>query len=180
MKRNAVLVILLLTILFTNGCGTELIQRAESNYLARDYQPAAQLFDLYLTDHPDAFVARRRLGHALLKTGHPREAAFQFEKVIASHPGDSLSYLYLGLTYLHLADYPKTMAAWQQYEAIGKPLIISEVNRQTPLITEAIQKNLPDDGLNDLAKKIESAIEQAISADQLRNDYNRSRLGECG
>ena len=180
MKKNALLGTVLLTIIFVNGCGTGLIQRAESNYLAQDYRTAANLFGLYLTEHPDAYLARRKFGRALLKGGQPREAVEQFNKILNSHPHDSFSHLYLGLAYLRLGDYKKTLAAWQQYMPGGRPIISKEITRQTDRITGLSPGSLNNNDLSDLANSVESAIEEAVNAEQLRKQYNTSRLGDCG
>jgi tetratricopeptide (TPR) repeat protein len=180
MRKKSILGTVLLAIIFMTGCGAGLIQRAESNYLAHDYRTAANLFGLYLTEHPDAYLARRKFGHALLKGGQPREAVEQFENILSSHPRDSFSHLYLGLAYLRLGDYQKTLAAWQQYMPGGRPIISKEVTRQTDRVAGLSPGSLNDNELSDLANSIESAIEEALNAEQLRKQYNTSRLGDCG
>lgn len=165
----------LLLLLLMTGCGAELINQADSSFREGDYPKSSELYEIYLANHPDAFLARRKYGLTLLKGGHPEEAAVQFKRVFKDRPYDSLSLLYLGLVYLHLGDQQKVLSAWQQYGAIGRPLIAEEVESQSARIVAAAP-NIS----NELVAEIEASIEYAIAAQQLRDAYNASRLGGCG
>ncbi|MFO7604716.1 MAG: tetratricopeptide repeat protein [Desulfurivibrionaceae bacterium] len=180
MNKNKVIGISLFAMMLLTACGSGVIQRAETKYLARDYSAAADLFEEYLDEHPDADLARRKLAHSLFKNGRYREAAGQFEKVIANRPRDTFSHLYLGLAYLRLGDYRKTLAGWQRLEIRERPLIAEVKSSQISRIAAKAPEIASEDQLNDLASQVESAVDEAFFAEQQRDAYNAARLGDCG
>ncbi|MFN2366575.1 MAG: tol-pal system YbgF family protein [Desulfurivibrionaceae bacterium] len=180
MNKKRALGLLLFAVMLLTACSAGLIQRAESKYLARDYRAAADLLELYLDEHPDADLARRKLAHSLFENGRYREAAGQFEKVIGNRPRDTFSHLYLGLAYLRLGDYRKTLAGWRRLEVAERPLIAEMKSSQISKIAAKAPEIASEDQLNDLADQVESAVEEAFFAEQQRDAYNASRLGDCG
>ncbi|MBU0674162.1 MAG: tetratricopeptide repeat protein [Proteobacteria bacterium] len=179
MNIKIALVIALILALAITGCSSGLIQKAESKYLAQEYQVAADLYGEYLAKQPEAYLARRNLGYSLLKIGQTEQAVRQFEKIIIDHPSETFSHLYLGLAYLRLGDYQKTLSTWEQIEANGRPIIMKEMVSQTSRVA-AIGPIISTNELDDFAKRAEAAIEEALFAEQQRNAYNAARLGECG
>lgn len=175
MNQIAASILFFLLLLLMAGCGAGLIHKADSSFDEGNYQKSAELYAGYLEKHPGAFLTRRKYGLALLKGNRPEEAIRHFIKIIDDHPHDYRSVLYLGLAYLHMGDYQKTLSVWQQYETGGKPLIVEEVARQSQRIAAALPMVSKE-----LASEIEAAIEDAIWAHQLRSSYNASRLKRCG
>jgi predicted Zn-dependent protease len=180
MNKKTVIGSLLWAVILLSGCGAGLIQRAESKYAAQDYPAAANLFRVYLDQHPDAYLARRKLAVSLLKEGRPREAVMQLEKSLSDQPHDTLSKLYLGLAYLRLGEWQKTLAGWQQLAAGGRPLIRSAVSLQGNVVAREAPNISRNEELDALANRVEAALEEALLAEQQRNAYNTSRLGDCG
>ncbi len=180
MNKKRVLGSLLFAVILLTACSAGVIQRADSKYLARDYRAAADLLELYLDEHPEAALARRKLAHSLFENGWYREAAGQFEKVIASRPHDTFSHLYLGLAYLRLGDYRKTLAGWQRLEVTERPLIAEVKSSQISRVAAKAPEIASEAQLNDLADQVESAVEEALFAEQQRDAYNAARLGDCG
>jgi tetratricopeptide (TPR) repeat protein len=174
MKKIAARLLFFLLLPLT-GCGAGLIHKADSSFDEGNYHNSLELYAEYLEKHPEAFLARRKYGLALLKDNLPGEAVVQFKKVIDHHPRDSWSLLHIGLAYLLVGDYQETLSAWQHYEAGGKPRVAEEVARQSQRIAAA----LPEVS-NELVSEIEAAIEDAIWAHQLQSKYNAARLERCG
>jgi tetratricopeptide (TPR) repeat protein len=180
MNKKTTIGSLLFAVMLLSACSSGLLQRAETKYLARDYPAAAALFAEYLAEHPDAYQARRKLGHSLLKEGEPRQAASEFEKVVTAQPHDIFSHLYLGLAYLRLGDYQQALAIWQQAETSGRPLVAEEKARQIKQVAAAAP-DIPSPGqFNDLANRVESGFDEAFFAEERREAYNAARLGDCG
>jgi tetratricopeptide (TPR) repeat protein len=180
MNKKTAIGSLLFAVMLLSACGSGLLHRAETRYLARDYPAAADLFEEYLDEHPDAYLARRKLGHTLLKEGEPRKAASEFEKVVAGQPHDSFSRLYLGVAYLRLGDYQKALAIWQQSGTSGRPRVAEEKARQIKQVAETAPDISGAAQFNDLANLVEIGFDEAFSAEERREAYNAARLGDCG
>lgn len=180
MNKNKVIGISLFAVMLLNACGFDVIQRAETKYLAQDYQAAADLLKLYLDDHPHADLARRKWAHSLYENGRYREAVSQFEKVLANRPQDIFSRIYLGLAYLRLGDYQKTLAGWHRLKVTEGSLIAEVKSSQISRIAVRASEIASENQLNDLANQVESAVEEAYFAEQQRDAYNASRLEGCG
>jgi tetratricopeptide (TPR) repeat protein len=162
-------------LLFITACSAGLVRQANSSFDEENYRKSAELYAEYLEKNPGAFLARRKYGLALLKDNRPEEAVEQLARVIDLHAHDSWSLLYLGLSYLQLGDYQKTLSVWRQYEFEGKPLIAEELARQSRRLAAALPRVS-----NELVREIESAVEDAIWAHQLHSANLASRLEECG
>jgi hypothetical protein len=104
----------------------------------------------------------------------------QLEKSLSDQPHDTLSKLYLGLAYLRLGEWQKTLAGWQQLAAGGRPLIRSAVSLQGNVVAREAPNISRNEELDALANRVEAALEEALLAEQQRNAYNTSRLGDCG
>lgn len=128
-KTQMILGILCMGILV--GCGT---MKADVKMRQESYDEAIPLYREYLSEHPDAFRVRSRLGFAYLKTGQLNEAVEMFETVLRMNPGDPYALLYLGMAYLNKEEIDKAMSAWQGYRNRNQPKVEAEISRLMTLL----------------------------------------------
>jgi tetratricopeptide (TPR) repeat protein len=121
-----------------------------------NYEAAIENFQEELSQNPDNWEARQRLGFAYMKSGQLDQAIFEFKAVIAqtskesqfpiafayipqnikyvSGPGDPLSTYYLGMAYLQNGQRDKAIDTWRTYQNSDEPLVEREIKKQLTLL----------------------------------------------
>ena len=108
--------------------------QADQKLSQKRYNEAIPLLKGYLSDHPDSWEAKGKLGFAYLKVGRLDEAIAELNAVLESKPGDPHAVLYLGLAYLNKGDIGKAIAVFQTYRDKEQPLVEEEIKRQITLL----------------------------------------------
>jgi len=144
-KTYMILGVLGLGISFLVGCGT---MKADIKMQQESYDEAIPLYREYLSEHPDAFRVRSRLGFAYLRTGRLDEAVEEFEKVLRAEPGDPYALLYLGMAYLNREEIDKAMSIWQGYRNSNQPKVEAEITRLLTLLQIADSQHKAEEALS--------------------------------
>ena len=123
-----------------------------------NYDVAIESFQEELSQNPENWQARQRLGFAYLKTGHLDQAISEFKAVLGQKPGDypystafsyapqkikhmpgqkpgdPLSTYYLGLAYLQNGQRSESIDTWRSYRNKQEPLVEQEIKKQLTLV----------------------------------------------
>ncbi len=121
-------------LLFSFLCSCAGTYHADQKLNEKKYGEAIPLLKEYLSDNPDSWKTRDKLGFAYLKTGRLDEAITELEAVLDVKPGDPYAILYLGLAYLSKEDIGKAVAIFQTYRNKEEPLVEEEIRRQITLL----------------------------------------------
>ncbi|GEM_PF-2291181 len=149
------------TVLLT-GCSG--FSKANTKLEQKKYDEAIPLYQEYLQQHPESAEARRSMGIAYLKSGHPDKAAAEFRSILEKKIKDPYSSLYLGLAYLYKGDVAEAVTFMEQFKNPRQPLVEEEIRNQIRLLqTELSEKNLSDEDLTAIADRIEKAVELAVA-----------------
>ena len=96
-------ILCLLILTFTFGCNAYYSKNSAigSYQLSqKNYEDAIENFEQDLSETPDNWRVREKLGYAYLKTDKYDRAIFEFEKVLKENPTRPYTTFYLGLAYL--------------------------------------------------------------------------------
>lgn len=88
----------------------------------------------YLSIGPDGNKSLGKLGFWYFKTGRLNEAIAEFETALKKDPEDPFSIYYLGLVYLNMEEYEKTIQVWKKYRNKTNPRVEEEIERHLTII----------------------------------------------
>lgn len=115
---------------------------------SKNYEKAIIHYSEELSQNPENWQARGKLGFAYLKTGQLEEAVNEFTKVLEQEPGDPHATFYLGLAYLNMGEVDRTIATWKNYSNKSEPLVDQEIKRQLTLLQIAESMRLAKEALS--------------------------------
>lgn len=114
----------------------------------KNYEEAIIHYHEDISQNPEHWQARGKLGFAYLKTGQLEEAVNEFTKVLEQEPGDPHATFYLGIAYLNMGEVSQTIATWKNYSNKSKPLVEQEIKRQLTLLEIAESMRLAKEALS--------------------------------
>ena len=137
-------------VVLLSGCSAYTVGNMKLN--RKDYDAAIAHYREDLSQNPDHWQARERLGFAYLKTGQLDEAIAELSKVLEQEPGDSYATFYLGLAWLSKGERGKAIETWKTYRNGAQPLVEQEIKRQVTLLEISESLHLAKESLADEEK----------------------------
>ncbi len=131
--------LILLLLLLTAGCSSVSMD-GKKLLRQQHYEDAILLFSEHLQSNPQDWGIREHLGYAFLKNDDFSQAIREFEIVRESRPKSAVTILYLGIAYLKNNQLEEGIAAWNQFQDMGKPRIEEVIKRMMTLLTLAESK----------------------------------------
>lgn len=148
--------------LLLTGCSG--LGKANMKLEQKKYDEAIGLYQEYLQQHPESAEARRNMGRAYLKAGQTDRAIAEFRSILEKKVKDPYSSLYLGLAYLYKGDVFEAVTFMERFKNPMQPLVEEEIRNQIRLLqADLLEKNLSDEDLTVIAKRIEKAVELAVA-----------------
>ena len=152
-KWNVLIAIGILIIgMMLTGCAQTLHFRGEVELARKNYDAAIALFQEYLTQNPDAYEIRERLGFSYLRKGNVNGSIEAFRKVLEQNPGNPQASLYLGIALLNRGDRAGAMTVWRNYRNPTQPIVTQEIKRQLTLLEMLEGRELAKKALDDEKK----------------------------
>jgi tetratricopeptide (TPR) repeat protein len=140
-RRSFLLALILL-------CGCTSYMAGNFQLSNKNYEEAIIHYREEISQNPEHWQARGKLGFAYLKTGQLEQAVNEFTKVLEQEPGDPHATFYLGLAYLNMGEVDRTIATWKNYSNKSKPLVEQEIKRQLTLLEIAESIRLAKEALS--------------------------------
>lgn len=152
-KGNVLIAVGILIIgMMLTGCAQTLRFRGEVELARKNYDAAIALFQEYLTQNPDAYEIRERLGFSYLKKGDVDGSIEAFRKVLEQNPENPQASLYLGIALLNRGDRAAAMTVWRNYRNPTQPIVTQEIKRQLTLLEMLEGRELAKKALDDEKK----------------------------
>jgi tetratricopeptide (TPR) repeat protein len=105
---------------------------------AKQYAPAAALFQKLVGIAPDNFTVRANFATALFQLKRYNEAKVQFTWLTEKQPSNAAAYFFLAVSHDELGEYPDAMANYQLFlknaDAKTNQLEIDKVNLRLPIL----------------------------------------------
>ena len=124
--------VLVLLVFFLSGCGA--YTTGNIKLKQKNYEQAITYYLEELSENPDHFRARERLGFAYFKTGQLDKAIQELERALEQKPGDPSATYYLGLAWLNKGESGKAIDVWRTYRNAEEPLVEQQIKRQLTLL----------------------------------------------
>ena len=122
----------ILLVFFLSGCGA--YTTGNIKLQQKNYEQAITYYLEELSENPDHFRARERLGFAYFKTGQLDKAIQEFERALEQKPEDPSATYYLGLAWLNKGETGKAIDVWRTYRNAEEPLVEQQIQRQLTLL----------------------------------------------
>jgi tetratricopeptide (TPR) repeat protein len=141
--------IIILVVLVT-GCTA---YRAGNLQLVREkYEGAIPHYLEDLSQNPDHWQARERLGFAYLKIGQLDKAIGELTRVLEQKPGEPYATYYIGLAWLDKGEYGNAVEMWKSYRNRKEPVVEREIKRHVTLLEIAESVRLARQALGEEEK----------------------------
>ena len=132
------------------GCSSRMAGDFQMNM--GNYASAVQSYQEVVTENPDGWQSKKKLGIAYFKNGQTDEAIRTLESVIQKKPNAAEARYYLGLAQLKADRRDEAIQNWEEYENPDAPIVQGEVKKQLTLLK-----------INDSLQFAEEALAQEAS-----------------
>jgi tetratricopeptide (TPR) repeat protein len=135
----------LVFIIFTFSCSTYFSKNAfigDYKLSQKNYGEAIERFEQDLSENPDNWRVREKLGYAYLKTDQYDKAITEFEEVLRENPKRPYATYYLGIAYLKNGNRSKAIDVFKSYRNKEEPLIELQVKKHLTVLEMVESLNL--------------------------------------
>jgi tetratricopeptide (TPR) repeat protein len=108
----------------------------------KNYGEAIERFEQDLSENPDNWRVREKLGYAYLKTDQYDKAITEFEEVLKEIPKRPYATYYLGLAYLKNGNRRKSIDVFKSYRNEEEPLVELQVKKHLTILDMVESLNL--------------------------------------
>jgi len=135
----------LLFLTFTLGCNAYYSKNSSigSYHLnQKNYEEAIERFEQDISETPDNWRVREKLGYAYLKTDQYDRAISEFKEVLRENPTRPYATYYLGLAYLKNGNRSKAIDIFKSYRNEEEPLVELQIKKQLTILDMVESMNL--------------------------------------
>ena len=146
-------VFFIIALVVLSGCTSYM--KGSMDLERNNYEAAIESFQQELSNNPNNWRARQRLGFAYIKTGQNDKAISELQYVLGQKPADitAISYApqdterglgqkpgapyanyYLGLAYLRNGQRGEAVETWRSYQNPREPMLEAEIKRQLTIV----------------------------------------------
>lgn len=135
----------LLFLIFTLSCSTYFSKNAfigDYKLSQKNYGEAIERFEQDLSETPDNWRVREKLGYAYLKTDQYDKAITEFKEVLKEIPKRPYATYYLGLAYLKNGNRRKAIDVFKSYRNEEEPLVELQIKKHLTILDMVESLNL--------------------------------------